>query len=108
MKKIIGIVATAVALISGCAETQPLFKPTPFNSENIDKLRIGMLASEIKEIFGAPNEVRTSTCGTATGKSWICETWRYERDGSNRFKTNDFTFDVGSGVKVLNNWNVGR
>jgi hypothetical protein len=93
---------TSVVMFSGCATG-----PSTFNEANIDRLRIGMLSTEIREMFGAPNEVRTAVCGAATGKQWTCETWRYNRSGSS-YQTNDFTFAVESGMKLLNNWKVGR
>jgi hypothetical protein len=90
-----------VVLIAGCALT-----PSAFTETNIDRLRIGMTASEVKEMFGAPNEVSTSVCGGATsGGTWICETWKYR---TRTYKTNNFTFAVKQDVKTLNNWDVTR
>ena len=94
--------ATLLALITGCA-----LAPSSFNEANIDKLRIGIPASEVRELFGAPNEVSTSVCGGATaGGSWICETWKYRSYSS--YKTNNFVFSVKQDVKVLNSWDVKR
>lgn len=93
--------------LSGCAEIHESLKPTPFTEANIDKLRVGMSASEIREIFGAPNEVRTAVCGTATGKPWNCETWKYQLR-SNSYMTNKFTFSVHENNKYLNDWDIKR
>lgn len=93
---LIGLVVT----LAGCA--------TAFTESNIDKLRIGMTSTEIREIFGAPNEVSTSVCGSNTaGGSWICETWKYRSSG-NYYQTNNFTFSVKADVKTLNDWKVRR
>lgn len=94
------IAVILMVFITGCAD---LVKPSPFSETNIDRLCIGMHATEVRELFGVPNEVRTLTCGGATSKTWICETWTYR---SVRYKTNDFTFSVEGGYKLLNNWNV--
>ncbi len=72
MKRII-ILFGLIAVISGCA-----FTPASFNEANIDKLRIGMPATEVRAMFGSPSEVRTAVCGGNTaGGSWIYETWKY-------------------------------
>ncbi len=88
-----------VISIAGCA--------TEFTEPKIDKLRIGMSSGEVREMFGAPNEVRSAVCGSATASGqWICETWTYKNpitDGRN-----DFTFSVKQDSKVLNSWNVKR
>ena len=99
--KNIFISITAI-IFTGCA-----FTPASFNEANIDKLRIGMSATEVRTTFGAPSEVRTAVCGanTASG-TWICETWKYPT--SNAYRTNDFVFSVKDDVKVLNSWNVRR
>jgi hypothetical protein len=87
-------------LIAGCAIT------SSFNEENIDKLRIGMTATEVREMFGAPNQVSVSTCGGATASgAWICETWKYR---TSSYRTNDFVFSVKQDSKVLNSWDVRR
>lgn len=86
-------------LLTGCA--------TPFTQEKIDKLRIGMPASEVREMFGPANEVRTSVCGGATASGqWICETWTY-RDSST-YRSSTFMFSVKQDEKTLNSWDVKR
>ena len=90
-----------VAIIAGCAIT-----PSSFTEQNIDRLRIGMTASEVKVMFGAPNEVSTGVCGGATSSgAWICETWKYR---TRSYRTNNFTFSVKQDVKTLNSWDVTR
>ena len=90
-----------LGLVVSCAIT------SAFNEENIDKLRIGMSSTEVREIFGAPNEVSVSTCGGATaGGAWTCETWKYRSSSS--YKTNNFVFSVDKGTKLLNSWDVKR
>lgn len=90
-----------LSLVVSCAIT------SAFNEENIDKLKIGMTSTEVREIFGAPNEVSVSTCGAATaGGAWTCETWKYRSSSS--YKTNNFVFSVDKGTKLLNSWDVKR
>ncbi len=107
--KILHLVSALSLIISfaGCAETASLIKPSAFTEQNIDRLRIGMSANEVKEIFGSPNEVDTAVCGGATGHTWICETWAYQR-GSSKYDSNKFTFSVSDNEKRLNNWSVKR
>ena len=71
---------------------------TSFTQNNIDKLRIGMNAGEVRMIFGAPDEVRTAVCGgnTPTGQ-WICETWTYRNSSRS-----SLTFSVNQDEKKLN------
>lgn len=95
--------ALVFMVLSGCATDMSVLRLTAFTEANIDKLYVGMPSTEVREMFGAANEVRTATCGAATGSTWVCETWTY---GSN--SKNSFTFNVSRGVKVLNNWNVKR
>ncbi len=92
--------ATFLALaLSGCA--------SPFTPEAMERLRIGMPANEVREMFGAPKEVRTAVCGTATaGGGWVCETWKYQDPITD--KVSDFTFSVNRDLKLLNSWNVKR
>jgi hypothetical protein len=99
-KKLLSLLA--IMFVVGCA-----FTPSSFNEANIDKLRIGMPATEVRAMFGSPSEVRTAVCGgnTASG-TWICETWKYPT--SNAYRTNDFVFSVKEDGKFLNNWNVRR
>lgn len=88
-----------VVLLTGCA--------SPFTQEKIDKLQIGMPASEVREMFGPANEVRTSVCGGATASGqWICETWTY-RDSST-YRSSTFMFSVKQDEKTLNSWDVKR
>ncbi len=103
------ITSSSIALLnlSGCAEIQSPLKPSPFSEANIDKLSVGMSSSEVRQIFGAPNEVRTAVCGAATGKPWNCETWRYQLR-SNSYMSNRFTFSVDGKNKYLNDWDVKR
>ena len=57
---------------TGCATEFAEFK---FTESKVDKLRIGMSSSEVIEMFGASNEVRSAVCGGATASGpWICET----------------------------------
>ena len=104
-----------VVAVSGCAQTASgsqwstlaSGKSSPFNEVNIDALHIGLLSNGVRDVFGAPDEVNTAVCGTATPSSWVCETWKYQRK-DNRYSFNTFTFDVRDGVKSLNNWSVKR
>ena len=95
--------------LTGCAG---ITTASSFNQENIDRIYIGMSANSVRQIFGAPNEVRTATCGSNTSSgSWVCETWKYQTE--NRFIFNDFVFSVdtnepGLSGKKLNNWKVRR
>jgi hypothetical protein len=91
------IISAATFFISGCA--------TQFTETNIEKLRIGLSANEVKEMFGSPGKVSSSVCGSATPTgSWICEKWRYETWSG----INEFTFAVRSEGKFLNSWIVNR
>jgi hypothetical protein len=94
------LLLSLMMLLTGCATTS-------FTQEKIDKLRIGMPATEVREMFGPANEVRTAVCGgaTATGQ-WICETWTY-RDSST-YRSSNFTFSVKQDEKTLNSWDVKR
>jgi hypothetical protein len=101
MKKQITILFFCGFLIAlvGCA--------TAFTEANFDKLRTGMAASEVRQIFGAPNEISSSVCGGATASGqWVCETWKYKNPITD--KVSDFTFSVKQDEKTLNSWNVKR
>jgi hypothetical protein len=101
MLKIIGALGLT-AFITGCA-----FTPSSFNEANIDSLRIGMSSTEVREMFGAPNEVSVATCGGATaGGAWTCETWKYRTSSS--YRTNNFVFSVQQNTKLLNSWDIKR
>lgn len=81
-----------------------------FTSENIDRIRVAMPSTEVREIFGAPNTVRRTTCGTKTDKPWTCEVWKYNRYGRD-YDTNDFYFSINpfdNDIKLLNSWSVSR
>lgn len=99
MKKLFYI-AALVSLLQGCASL------TGFTQENIDRLRVGMSSTEIREMFGTPDRVSSGVCGASTGKTWTCETWKYKQYGS--YRTNNFTFSVREGAKLLNNWDVSK
>jgi len=99
--KTLYITTFVTSLLVGCAVTL-----TNFTEANIDKLRIGMNATEVREIFGAPNEVSTAVCGGATSSgTWVCETWKYK---TNSYSMNSFVFSVQQNVKLLNSWDVKR
>ncbi len=86
-------------ILLGCA--------SPFTDVNVEKLRIGMPAIEVREMFGSPNEVSTSVCGSATPSGqWICETWTYRNP--NTYRSSRFTFSVKQDEKTLNSWDVKK
>ncbi len=99
MKNLLTITAFVV-LLQGCASI------TGFTEENINRLRVGMLSTEIREMFGAPDRISSGVCGAATGNTWTCETWKYRKYGS--YRTDDFTFSVKGEMKLLNNWDVSK
>lgn len=92
------LVAAFISInLLGCA--------TQFTEASIESLRIGMPSTEIKEMFGSPNRVRSSVCGASTPKgAWVCETWTYETMRG----TNNFTFSVKPEGRFLNDWTVNK
>jgi hypothetical protein len=115
---LVALFALLLAGVTGCAGTSSgpsawssmSLTPSPsspFNEANIDRLRVGMSSSEVREMFGAPDEVNTAVCGPDAASHWICETWKYP-SRSNKYIKNSVTFDVRSEEKRLNNWNIKR
>src|SRR5262245_44592960 len=96
------LAASALSFLFGCA-TNP-FVPSPFTSEHIATLRLGMTATEVEKRFGPPDSVRNTTCGQEV--KWQCEIWSYDRPGS-RILTNTFWFSVRDG-RLLSSWDVTR
>jgi hypothetical protein len=86
--------------LTGCAGVST---SSPFTQTNIDKLRAGMTTTEVRQIFGPPNESRNFSLGT--GKS--CEILIYRHE---RLMIADFNFCTSdiSTIPVLDRWNVRR
>lgn len=108
INKLCKLATISIALfIAGCA-----FTPSSFNQSNIDRLYVGMSATSIRQIFGAPDEVSSATCGAKSASgAWVCETWKYRT--SNSYINNEFTFAVDTKVpgidgKTLNNWSIRK
>lgn len=67
---------TLVAL-SGCETSTQIAKATTnFSTENVLKVREGMLEEEIVALFGYPDSVRSMTCSLRNK----CKAWEYEQD----------------------------
>lgn len=79
--------------------------PTSFSTENVMKVHNGMKSDEILKMFGEPKSVSQSICGSDTGNTWTCTTWKYGRypfdrasftfsgDDPKNLKLNDFSVD---------------
>ena len=67
MRKIL-LISTLI-LLTSCLSTSNQFR-TIFSTENIMKLKTHMSSDEIIEMFGEPEDVRSTTCGKT--KKWSC------------------------------------
>ena len=77
-----------------------------FTTEKIMKVHQGMSSTKILELFGEPNSIRQSVCGSNTGKPWNCTTWEY---GSSYQDKASFTFSGDSSDSlILNNFEIER
>lgn len=64
-------------LLAGCGTSTQITKAnTNFSTENILKVREGMLEEEIVALFGYPDNVRSMTCSLRNK----CKAWEYEQD----------------------------
>jgi len=81
----------------GCATS------SPFIQVNIDKLRVGMTTTEVRQLFGPPDESKNFSLGA--GKSCEILIYRHERR-----MIADFNFCTSdtSTIPVLDRWNVRR
>lgn len=79
--------------------------PESFTTENIMKVKQGISHPEIFELFGAPRNVRQSTCGAGIGEPWICTTWEY---GNPPYANARFTFSLGEDTMLLNDFKIER
>ena len=62
-----------------------------------------MSSDEIIEMFGEPEDVRSTTCGKT--KKWSCTFWKYGEYGSGRAS---FTFYKEGGKLYLNDYDIDR
>lgn len=77
-----------------------------FTTEKIMKIHQGMSSANILELFGEPNNISQSVCGSGTGKPWTCTTWEY---GSYYEDRASFTFSGESRDSlILNNYTIKR
>ena len=64
-------------------------------------IRIHMSSDEILEMFGPPDNITVSTCGTDIGEPWTCTTWNY-----GVYNDASFTFYEKGGLLYLNSYDV--
>jgi hypothetical protein len=73
-----------------------------------------MTTTEVVALFGAPDRIERSTCGTkAPSGPWPCILWEYDVEQSydgdiTTTKTNSVTFDANFDPPKLNNWTIER
>lgn len=85
-----------------------------FTSSNVMKLKVGMTTNEVTTIFGAPDRMRSTTCGSrTTSGSWSCLVWEYDVEKSSdgfveETKTNTLTFNNEYSPPRLNHWDIKR
>ena len=109
----IGISAITMTWIN-CATTYKYVYPghKTFIVDNVAKLKIGMTATEIRQIFGNPDEEYGANFGSNVGEEWKGRVWLYftELDTSlkhaKRYKKNMFVFYPSSGDMRLNHWKI--
>lgn len=79
--------------------------PSAFSTENIMKIKQGISSKTIFKIFGPPQDIRQSVCGTKTKKAWNCTTWGY---GNFPYETATFTFSGNHDSYILNDFQIKR
>lgn len=94
------IVLLVYVFLIGCAGVTTT---SPFTQANIDKLRVGMTTTEVRQIFGPPDESKNFSLGT--GRSCEILVYRHERRMIADF--NFCTSDIST-IPVLDRWNVRR
>lgn len=92
------ILIAVTSLLSACAT---------FTDEKVMKIQVGMNSDEIIKMFGKPDSVSTTVCGTSTPDPWKCTTWSYYNDWT--YKTSTLTFKGHSpDPLLLNNFDINR
>jgi len=91
------IIVLVFIIMSGCAVN------SPFTQTNIDRLRVGMTTTEVRQIFGSPDESKNFSLGA--NKSCEILIYRHERRMIADF--NFCTSDIST-IPVLDRWNVRR
>lgn len=81
-----------------------LTSPSAFTNENVMKLHQGMSSDDILTLFGKPQNISVSVCGTPPNQ-WTCTMWEYEGFFDERA---NFTFAGEHDSLILNNFNVDR
>jgi len=79
-------------------------KPHPFfTTVVVSQLRPGLAVSDIRAVFGDPDSVRSSMCGTPERGNWPCLILEYDMQS---YKHNRFYFmmNVPTSEPLLNHW----
>ncbi len=115
-----GMILTAggsIFFLSGCAV--PYNYPSypghkTFIGTNMSQLHVGMTASQLRTIFGAPDQTYDAVFGENVGEAWTGQVWLYftEIDPTfkhvKRYKKNTFVFYRSGGQELLNHWNIEK
>lgn len=90
----------ALLFLSGCAKKHP-----EFTQPAVLRLEVGMTTDQVQALFGAPDEIRMTTCGQETkGGAWSCLVWTYEMGGDFGLDTNDLFFNAEVSPPRLSSW----
>ena len=82
-----------------------------WSAKDVMNIRQGMTSTQIQEIFGDPDDIKVTTCGTGVGKGWTCTIWQYGNlVNHHMYGTGyaSFTFAEDYGVLYLNNYDIDR
>ncbi len=88
-----------------------------FTQANLAQVHVGMSASEVRALFGNPDEIYIGRFGSAVGEEWRGQVWIYftEKDSRlrrvKRYRKNVFVFYPAQGSDDelrLNHWEMER
>lgn len=105
--KVVLVAAISLTQI-GCATA----RHPAFTADRVLNIRIGQTANEIKEIYGPPDRIPATTCGSSTDSPWQCLIWEYDLGPhpKGRYKnlnnTNRFMFNAETDPPLLNSWTI--
>lgn len=103
MIKLIITVLLTIFIYSGCNKN--IDEPSPFNSKNVMRLKVGIHSDMVIKMFGPPKSISVSTCGTDTGSPWTCTLWKYS-EYCYISESKCFNFYKENNELYLNDWHI--
>ena len=85
---LVGALAGLLGAVLGCASSAPYMYPghKSLTPDTAAQLRVGMSPTEIKELFGAPDQEYEMKFGADVGNEWKGYVWIYFTEVDKRLK----------------------